>query len=63
MKVKVKAPFFDDKGLHRKGDIVEISGDAFRAELMIPFIEDKKSEKVEKAVKKDPEKTTRRKKA
>ena len=47
MKVKVKAPFFDEKGIHKKGEICEVT--KFRPEYM-ELIEEKK-EKVEKAVK------------
>ena len=58
MKVKVKAPFFDEKGIHKPGEIVEVK--EFRPELM-ELVEEKK-EKVEKAVAKTPKKTTRTKK-
>ena len=57
MKVKVKAPFFDERGIHKRGDIVDVK--AFRPEYM-ELIEEKK-EKVEKAVAKTPNKTTRKK--
>lgn len=60
MKFRVKAPFFDDKGIRKKGEIYETSN----PNLMIylePIAEEKK-EKVEKAVKADPKKTTRTKK-
>lgn len=57
MKVKVKAPFFDEKGIHKKGEICEVT--KFRPEYM-ELIEEKK-EKVEKAVKTEPKKTTRKK--
>lgn len=56
MKVKVKAPFFDDSGLHTKGEVCEVK--RFNPILMEPVVETKK---VEKAVKKDPAKTTRKK--
>lgn len=59
MKVKVKAPFFDENGIHKRGEICEVS--QFRPEYMEP-VEEKKTEKVEKAVKTDPKKTTRTKK-
>lgn len=59
MKVKVKAPFFDEKGIHKKGDICEVN--KFRPEYM-ELVEEKKTEKVEKAVKTDTKKTTRTKK-
>lgn len=69
MKVKAKAPFFDERGLHRKGDIVDVR--VFRPELM-EMVEEKKAEEIkesidetpaptpEKAVKR-PRKTTRKK--
>ena len=58
MKIKVKAPFFDNRGIHKKGEIVEVS--KFNP-LYHELIEDN-TEKVEKAVKKAPAKTTRTKK-
>ena len=58
MKVKVKAPFFDEKGIHKKGDICEVT--KFRPEYM--ELVEEKTEKVEKAVKTDTKKTTRTKK-
>lgn len=57
MKIKVKAPFFDENGIHKRGDIVDVK--TFRPEYM-ELIEEKK-EKVEKAVKKEPSKATRKK--
>ena len=57
MKIKAKAPFFDENGIHKKGDIVDVK--SFRPEYM-ELIEEKK-EKVEKAVIKTPNKTTRKK--
>lgn len=57
MKIKVKAPFFDENGIHKRGDIVDVK--SFRPEYM-ELIEEKK-EKVEKAVAKTPNKTTRKK--
>lgn len=63
MKVKVKAPFFDEKGIHKKGEICEVT--KFRPEYMEPVTEkaiEEKKETVEKAVKKTPSKTTRTKK-
>lgn len=57
MKVKVIAPFFDENGIHKRGDVVDVK--AFRPEYM-ELIEEKK-EKVEKAVAKTPNKTTRKK--
>lgn len=58
MKVKVKAPFFDENGIHKKGEVCEVTN--FRPEYM-ELVEEKKTEKVEKAVKKDTAKTTRKK--
>lgn len=62
MKIKVKAPFFDERGIHKKGEIVEVN--KFRPEYMELLDEnaEEKKEKVEKAVKKTPSKTTRAKK-
>ena len=72
MKVKVKAPFFDNNGIHKIGEICEVS--QFRPQYM-ELVEEKKEKKVkeikesidaapvsepEKAVKK-PRKTTRKK--
>lgn len=58
MKVLVKAPFFDERGIHKKGDVVDVK--KFRPEYM-ELIEEKKAEKVEKAIKTDSKKTTRKK--
>lgn len=58
MKIKVKAPFFDERGIHKVGEIVEVAN--FRPEYM-ELVEEKKA-KVEKAVAKTPKKTTRTKK-
>lgn len=58
MKIRVKAPFFDEHGIHKKGEVCEVTN--FRPEYM-ELVEEKKTEKVEKAVKKDPAKTTRKK--
>lgn len=57
MKVKVKAPFFDENGIHKRGEIVEVTN--FRPEYM-ELVEEKK-EKVEKAIKTDAKKTIRKK--
>ena len=59
IKVKVKAPFFDERGIHKKGEVCEVTN--FRPEYM-ELVEEKKTEKVEKAVKTDTKKTTRAKK-
>lgn len=65
MKIKVKAPFFDERGIHKRGEVVEVASDKFRPEYMEKLADDKiieeKKEKVEKAVKKEPSKTTRKK--
>lgn len=58
MKVLVKAPFFDERGIHKKGEVVEVNN--FRPEYM-ELIEEKKADKVEKAIKTDSKKTTRKK--
>ena len=62
MKIRVKAPFFDERGIHKKGEIVEVN--KFRPEYMelLDKNAEEKKEKVEKAVKKTPSKTTRAKK-
>ena len=57
MKVKVKAPFFDEKGIHKRGDICEVN--KFRPEYM--ELVEEKTEKVEKAIKTDSKKITRKK--
>ena len=59
MKIKVIAPFFDENGIHKKGEICEVK--SFNPQYMEPAVEEKKEEKVEKAVKKTPAKTTRKK--
>lgn len=59
MKVLVKAPFFDEKGIHKKGEIAEVK--KFKPEYMELVEEEKKEEVVEKAVAKAPKKTTRKK--
>lgn len=57
MKVLVKAPFFDERGIHKPGEICEVK--QFRPEYM--ELVEEKEEKVEKAVAKTPKKTTRKK--
>ena len=59
MKVLVKAPFFDEKGIHKKGEITDVK--KFKPEYMELVEEEKKEEVVEKAVLKTPKKTTRKK--
>lgn len=64
MKIRVKSPFFDERGIHKKGEVVEVEAHKFRPEYMESLTEEKieeKKEKVEKAVKKEPSKTTRKK--
>lgn len=41
MKVKVKSPWVDRKGLHKKGDVVEIETAAFNPILMAEIAESK----------------------
>ena len=62
MKVRVKSPFFDNKGLHKKGEIVEVS--ELNPTTMEPVIDEEKATeaKVETATKKEPKKTIRTKK-
>ena len=55
MKVEVIAPFFDERGIHKRGDIVEVK--AFRPEYM-RLIEETKADKVETATKPTKTKTT-----
>lgn len=59
MKVEVKSPWVDKKGLHKKGDIVEIETAAFDPILMAEIAE-KKIEKAP-AVKKTVKRTTKKK--
>lgn len=58
MKVRVKVPFYDEKGLHLVGE--EVDAKKFRPEYM-ELLDEVKDEKVEKAVAKTPRKTTRKK--
>lgn len=46
MKVTVKRVFFDEKGLHKIGDVIEV--EQFNADIM-ELIEEKKTEKKTKA--------------
>lgn len=59
MKVKVKIPFYDDKGIHKKGDIIDV--DVFSSEMM-ELIKEEKKVKIETAVSKTERKTAIRKK-
>ncbi len=76
MKVKLKAPFYDRTGLHKKNDVVEIETAAFNPYTMVEIPEVKKKvapveeapveevatvEKVEEEAK-TPVKKTRKKK-
>lgn len=60
IKVKVKAPFFDENGIHKRGEICNVTN--FRPEYMELLEADEGGEVVETAVKVEPAKTTRRKK-
>ena len=42
MKVRVKTPFFDDNGVHKKGEIVEVK--SFNPDRMEHLEEEKKAE-------------------
>lgn len=61
MKVKVKAPFFDERGIHKVGDEVDVK--EFNPLYHELIVDEKKvkEEKVETATKKEPKKTTRKK--
>lgn len=62
MKVKVKAPFFDERGIHKTGEIVDVK--EINPIYHEPIVEEKKvkkEEKVETAVEKAPRKTIRKK--
>lgn len=60
MKVIAKGPFFDENGLHKPGDIVEVKD--FRPGIMELIAEETKTKEiVETAAKKEPKKTTRKK--
>lgn len=67
MKITVKTPFFDRKGLHKKGDVVEIDTAAFNPLTMVEIPETKEAvkaikEEVVEASKKPAKKTTKRRK-
>ena len=60
MKIKVKSPFFDAKGIHKPGEIMEV--EEFNPIYHEPVVDEKKAAvKVEKAVDPTPKKTTRKK--
>lgn len=63
MKVRAKVPFFMSDGLHKPGDILEVTEVEFNPARMEPVVDEKKvtETNVEKAVKKTPSKTTRKK--
>lgn len=58
MKVRVKAPFYDDNGIHKKGEVCDVA--KFKPEYMELIENKEKVEKVEKAIKTDAKKTTRK---
>ena len=61
MKVRIKVPFYDSTGIHKKGDVIDV--DDFSSDLM--EIIDSKTEKkmqIETAVSKTEKKTAIRKK-
>lgn len=60
IKVKVKAPFFDENGIHKRGEICTVSN--FRPEFMELLMDEESTEVVETAMKVEPAKTTRRRK-
>lgn len=67
MKITVKTPFFDRRGLHKKGDVVEIDTAAFNPLTMVEIPETKEAvkaikEEVDEASKKPAKKTTKRRK-
>lgn len=49
MKVRVKLAFFDDNGVHKKGEIVEVK--TFQPDRMEMIVEEKKKKEVSKNVK------------
>lgn len=58
MKVKVKVPFYDSTGLHRKGDVIDVND--FSSDMMELVKEEKN--KIETAVSKTEKKTAVKKK-
>lgn len=64
MKVKVKAPFFSDYGLFKKGDILEVKESDFDNSLMEPVTDPEKApEDPKKEEQKAPAKRGRKKEA
>ena len=59
MKVKVKVPFYDSTGIHKKDEIIDV--DDFSSDLM-ELVEDGKRMKIETAVSKTEKKTAVKKK-
>ena len=59
MKVRVKVPFYDDKGIHKKGDIIEVN--EYSSDVM-ELVGSKEEKKIETAVSKIERKTAIRKK-
>lgn len=59
MKVRIKVPFYDKNGIHKKGDIIDI--DDFSSDFM-ELVKEEKKVKIETAVSKTEKKTAIRKK-
>lgn len=59
MKVRIKVPFYDDSGIHKKGDIIDV--DVFSSDFM-ELVKEEKKVKIETAVSKTERKTAIRKK-
>lgn len=59
MKVRIKVPFYDDCGIHKKGDIIDV--DDFSSDFM-ELVKEEKKVKIETAVSKTERKTAIRKK-
>lgn len=59
MKVRIKIPFYDDKGIHKKGEIIDV--ETFSSDLM-ELVDDGKGMKIETAVSKTEKKTAVKKK-
>lgn len=59
MKVRVKVPFYDDKGIHKKGDIIEVN--EYSSDVM-ELVGSKEEKKIETAVSKIEKKTATKKK-
>lgn len=61
MKVKVKTPFFDRNGLHKRGELMEVSAKDFNPLYMVPDMEKAAKDDIETPEKKTVKKTTRKK--